>query len=202
MKLSGIRGKEEDKCYALYALEFFIETIMSSLWPIWGSEAGEERWVQPRAGLGSNVAHYCFGHLALSSSWNEPQTPIWLGECKGVGQEQSSHLACHDYTQPVWFFWLDSARHPEVWGLSSCTRRMDHPLVEDEGERQKARGPEPGVHQTLPISLSQEQPNPYLWSLTVKGTDLSLTAWVWLLALPFISWVTSRRSYSLSVPHL
>ena len=31
MKLSGIRGKEEDKCYALYALEFFIETIMSSL---------------------------------------------------------------------------------------------------------------------------------------------------------------------------
>ena len=47
MKFSAIRGKEEDTSYALCALEFFIKTIISSLWPISGSEAEDERWVQP-----------------------------------------------------------------------------------------------------------------------------------------------------------
>ena len=122
--------------------------------------------------------------------WN-PDTNLTRGTQRSGARAATKYLACQNYTEPAWF-WLESARHLGVWGLSSCTWRTDHTSVEDGGERQKASG----ARAWCALDFPHFRP-PFLCcrnsQVLIWGAWWSRAkTWVWPLIVLFISWVTFK----------
>jgi len=191
MKFSAIRGKEEDTHYALCALEFFIKTMSQAC------DLSQDQRQKTSAGysLGrwwvqcSSRPLQPSGPL-LHLKWT-PDTNLTRGTQRSGARAATKCLTCQDYTKPAWS-WLESARHPGVWGLSSCAWRTDHTSVEDWGERQKVSGAR--------AWCASDFPRFRLPFLCCRNSQILICgAWwsraqtlVWPLIVLFISWVIFR----------
>ena len=126
----------------------------------------------------------------LRLKWT-PDTNLTRGTQRTGARVATKYLACQDYTEPTWF-WLESARHPGVWGLSSCAWRTYHTSVEDGGETQKVSGARAWCASDFP----RFRP-PFLCCRNIQilicGVWRSRAqTWVWPLIVLFISWVIFR----------